>query len=168
MRGGILTSSRGFTYIGALIAIMIMGIMLGAAGQTWQTVMKREREEELLFRGLQVKHALDQWHKPRPGQPPPHPIKGLKELLKSPYSLTTVRCLRRLYKDPMSDKDWVPITDPVRGIIGVHSASEEEPFKKGNFPEEIKEFEGKTKYSDWRFGNKLPAAAGTVKLPGTQ
>ncbi len=162
----VLASSRGFTYSAALVAVMIMGIMLGVAGQSWQTVMKREREEELLFRGLQYKYAFDLWYKPRPGQPPPHPIRDLKDLLKNPYSLTTARYLRRLYKDPVTDKEWEPIRDPVRGIIGVRSSSDDEPLKKGNFPEEIKEFEGKTKYSDWRFGNKLPPAAGTVTLPG--
>ncbi|MBI3754824.1 MAG: type II secretion system protein, partial [Deltaproteobacteria bacterium] len=37
------------------------------------------------------------------------------------------------------------------------SKSDKEPLKKGNFPEEYKAFEGKTKYSEWEFVSKPKA-----------
>lgn len=36
-------------------------------------------------------------------------------------------------------------------LKGVHSASDAEPLKKSNFPPEFAQFEGKLRYSDWRF-----------------
>ena len=35
-----------------------MGIMLGMMGETWSMIMRRDREEELLFRGKQIKDAI--------------------------------------------------------------------------------------------------------------
>ena len=37
-------NDRGFTYLMALMIIMVMGIMLGMVGQSWKTIMQRERE----------------------------------------------------------------------------------------------------------------------------
>ena len=36
-------------------------------------------------------------------------------------------------------------------IKGVYSKSEKTPIKQADFPEELKDFEGKTKYSEWQF-----------------
>src|ERR1035438_8599896 len=92
---------NGFTYLLALVIIMIMGIMLGVMGQSWKTIVQRDREEELLFRGSQIRDAITRWYKPRPGQPPPTPLHDLKDLLEDPRSLTKIHYLRRLYTDPM-------------------------------------------------------------------
>ncbi|HEX8961341.1 MAG TPA: type II secretion system protein [Geobacteraceae bacterium] len=149
-----LTSSAGFTLVAAMVAVVIIGIMLGAASQTWQTMLKRDREEELLFRGTQYRDAIAQWYKPRPGQPPTQqtrPLKDLKDLLEDPNSLETVRYLRRLYKDPITNGDFEPILGPTQEIIGVKSASQDPPLKRGNFPDDLKDFGEKDKYSDWQF-----------------
>ena len=167
----IATSDRGFTYIAVLVMIIIMGIMLGVTGQSWQTIMQREREEELLFRGQQIKAAIEFWHGQRPGKPlaarSPHgPLNDLKDLLKDPSSLQTVRYLRRLYTDPITGKEWNVTKDPVRGIVGVFSSSDDTPLKQANFPRGLEDFEGKTKYSDWKFGLKLPGTPGSGGTPG--
>ena len=152
MRTNPLGSNRGFTYVVVLMMVLIVGIMLGAAGQVWTTVMKREREAELLFRGGQIRDAIAQWYTPsKQGGPPPHPIADLKDLLQNPYSLQKIRYLRRLYQDPITGEDWVIIKDPAKGIIGVASSSEETPLKQGGFSEPFTAFEGKTKYRDWEF-----------------
>ena len=119
MRPSPLRTDHGFTYVAVLMMVLIIGIMLGAAGQVWTTVMKREREAELLFRGGQIRDAIERWKKPRPGQPPPRPITDLKDLLLDPNSLQKIRYLRRLYQDPITGKDWVIVKDPATGIIGV-------------------------------------------------
>ncbi len=131
--------------------VVIMGIMLGAVGQSWSMIMKREREEELFFRAGQILDAITRWNKPRTGQYVATPLRDLKDLLKDPRSMAKVRFLRRLYLDPITGKEWTVIKDPTRGIIGVASSSDAEPLRKGGFPEEFKEFEGKTKYSEWQF-----------------
>ncbi len=144
-------SEAGFTYIAALVVVVIMGIMLGAVGQSWRMIMKREREEELFFRAGQIRDAITRWNKPRTGQHVATPLKDLKDLLKDPRSMAKVRYLRRLYLDPITGKEWKVIQDPTRGIIGVASTSDAEPLRTGGFPEEYADFEGKTKYSEWQF-----------------
>ncbi len=170
-------SNRGFTYVVVLMMVLIIGIMLGAAGQVWTTVMKREREAELLFRGGQIRDAIEQWNTSfKRGGPPPHPIVDLKDLLQNPYSLQKIRYLRRLYQDPITGEDWKIIKDPAKGIIGVASSSDQTPLKQGGFSEPFTAFEGKTKYSEWEFVYRqtvqgvAPAAmpgAATGGTPGT-
>lgn len=185
----VLKSSRGFTYIAALMLIVVMGIMLGAATKTWTMVMKREREAELLFRGGQIRNAIERWNSPGAGRQPT-PLRDLKDLLKDPNSAAKVRYLRRdptkEYNDPLTGKDWTVIRDPNKGIVGVASTSNEEPLKQDftDYPPdsaEFKMFQGKKKYSEWVFvpvafqglvanltvqtGGSLPT--GTPPAPGT-
>jgi type II secretory pathway pseudopilin PulG len=168
-------SSAGFTYIAALMIIMVMGIMLGVAGQTWKTRMQRERETELLFRGLEYQRAIRRWHQYDLVEGKPlktttqarRPLNQLEDLLKDPGSLSKERYLRRLYTDPFTGKEFEVIRgNTLQGIIGVRVADEDEPFKQGNFDKELILLEQKKKYNEWVFG--LPEAvappAGTVNL----
>jgi hypothetical protein len=160
-----LTSSAGFTFIAAMFLVVVMGIMLEAASQSWQTIMKREREEELLFRGGQIRDAIVRWRKPVPGRQI-MPIRDLKDLLEDPYSQQKVRYLRRVYKDPITNGDFTVIRDPALGIIGVASPSDDTPMKQDNFPTGLQDFALKTKYSDWQFVYK-PGAQTAVTTPVT-
>lgn len=168
-------SSAGFTYIAALMIIMVMGIMLGVAGQTWKTRMHRERETELLFRGLEYQRAIRRWHqydlvegKPfKTTERARRPLNELENLLKDPESANPKPYLRRLYADPFTGKDFEVIRGTtIQGIIGVRVTGEDEPFKQGNFDKELILLEQKKKYTEWVFG--LPEAvappAGTVNL----
>ena len=117
--------------------------------------MQREREKELLFRGAQIKDAIARWNKGGAGVKP-MPLSDLKALLKDPRSTSSIRYLRRLYTDPLTNKEWTQITDQSKGIIGVQSTSEEQPLKQdfSDYPAdstEFKMFGGKKKYSEWLF-----------------
>ncbi len=172
------SSSGGFTYIAALMVIMIMGIMLGITGQTWKTKMQRERETELLFRGLEYQRAIRRWHqydliegKPlKTTSKSRRPLNELEDLLKDPGSLGKDRYLRRLYIDPFTGKEFEVVRNAQQGIIGVHVAGEEEPFKQGNFDEELILLEQKKKYKEWVFGLPEavtpPAGAVDIASPG--
>src|SRR6185369_8253835 len=158
-------SSDGFTYIAALFMVVIMGIMMGAVGQSIRVIMQREKEKELIFRGLQYRDAIERWSKKGV------PLKDLKDLVEPTVSSNIDRSkdklLRKLYKDPMTaDGKWKTLPnppDPIQGIYGVVSTSNEEPFKQKNFPEIIKNFKDKKKYSEWEFVYKrTPSGA-----PGT-
>ncbi len=147
--------------------VVIMGIMLGVSGQLWRTIMKREREEELLFRGQQYKAALERWYKPSTsGGPPPSPLNDLKDLLKDPRTATTVRYIRRLYKDPVTGNDFDVVRQPGKGIVGVMSTSEEEPLKTGGFPKGLAGLEGTDQYRKWLFTADLTGGQGAA--PGQQ
>jgi len=159
---GLIRKSSGFTLVAVLVMVVIMGIMTGIAGQSWRTFMAREREEELIFRGSQYRDAITRWHAPRTGQRAAPPLNDLKDLLLDPTTLTKTRYIRRLYKDPLTGEDWVPLKDPVRGIIGVASSSNDPPMKQANFPDGLEYLEGKKKYSEWQFTYQ-PATATAAK-----
>lgn len=143
-------SQAGFTYLGILIAVAIMGISLTAVGTLWQTASKREKEKELLFIGYQFRNAIKQYYHRTPGVSM-YP-KDIKTLLKDPRFLSTTRHLRKIYTDPMTGKaEWGLIKTPDGGIMGVYSLSKTPPLKKSRFRSEDKGFETAKSYSDWRF-----------------
>ena len=170
-----LGSPAGFTYIAALVLVIVMGIMMGVASQSWVMVMKRERETELLFRGKQIVDAIARWH--RPTGPTDRvnlqtrQIKDLRDLLQDPSTPSKKRYLRKdptkIWIDPVTGREWEVLRDNARGgVYGVRSTSEEEPLRKTGFLElfypldpvadkylitMLQGFEKKTKYKDWVF-----------------
>ena len=156
--GGCQLSGRqdGFTYLGLLFAIALMGATLALTGVVWHTVQQREKERQLLFVGQQFRQALAAYYNRSTGTVKQFP-KALDELLKDPRQLTSQRYLRRIYRDPMTGQtEWGLVKTTDDRIMGVYSLSEDEPIKRGNFREADKEFEGKTKYADWRFVYTAP------------
>ncbi len=142
---------HGFTYIALLIFIAIMGVALAATGDVWYMTMKREKEAELLFAGNQFRDALTMYYYHTVGQVGRYPM-SLEDLLKDPRYPGTKRYLRKIYLDPITNStNWEFVKGPRGEILGVHSASEDEPVKKSNFSFADQAFEGKTKYSDWVF-----------------
>jgi type II secretory pathway pseudopilin PulG len=148
-----LGNCRGFTYVALLAAIVIIGITLGSATKYWSTVSKRDKEEELLFRGEQYRVAIERYYNAIPGRTQ-YPA-SIEDLLKDSRTADGKRYLRRKYKDPITGEDFVEERDlRTKQIVGVHSPSEKEPLKQTNFPATAAiyaEFEGKKKYSEWRF-----------------
>jgi type II secretory pathway pseudopilin PulG len=145
-------NERGFTYIGVLVLVVVMGLTFAAAGQIWQTLQRREKEQELLFIGHQFQLALNRYvsHTP-PGQARRYPL-DMESLLQDPRYPGVRRYLRKIYLDPMTGKaEWGLITGPAGEIYGVHSLSDAEPLKKSNFSLADRNFEGRMKYSDWVF-----------------
>jgi type II secretory pathway pseudopilin PulG len=90
-------AQRGFTMVGVVVAIAIIVILLAAVGPTVATIIERDREKELIFRGKQYARAILAFQK-RFGRFP----NELKELSK-----VKPRSVRKLWKDPMcSCDDW--------------------------------------------------------------
>ena len=148
----------GYTFIGLMIIITIMGIGLLAVGEVWHTADKRAKEQELLFVGDQFRRAIKLYnaHTPGPNKQLAYPA-NLEDLLKDPRFPSTQRYLRKIYADPISGKaEWGVVKYPNGGIYAVFSLSEETPIKQSNFRQVDQNFEGKTKYTDWVF---LPASA---------
>ncbi|MBI5326932.1 MAG: prepilin-type N-terminal cleavage/methylation domain-containing protein [Deltaproteobacteria bacterium] len=52
-------NSKGFTLIGLAVIIAIMSIVLMTASRVYSTMVKRDMEEDLLFRGDGIKDAID-------------------------------------------------------------------------------------------------------------
>lgn len=141
-----LANRDGFTLILVMAVVVILGISLGLTGQSWRMIMKREREKELLFRGSQIKEAIESFRK----QNVTTVVNDLSELVR--YRSPSVRPLRRLYNDPMTGKpDWRLIRDQY-GIKGVASSSQEKPVKVSfSNISSLSTLTGKKKYSEWEF-----------------
>jgi len=139
---------RGFTYLTVLFAVAFMGLGLALTGQVWHTALTRDREAELLYVGNQYRRAIERYYLSGPRQFP----RALEDLLKDPRKPGTERYLRKLYIDPLTGKnEWGMVKAPDGGIMGVYSLSEDSPKKVANFGFANKEFEGASKYSDWKF-----------------
>ncbi|CAN7621948.1 MULTISPECIES: type II secretion system protein [unclassified Variovorax] len=151
MVAGALQRERGFTYIGVLVLVALMGVGLAASGQIWHTAHKREKERELLFIGQEFRLALYRYAKHTPGKARRAPL-SLEELLQDPRHPGIQRHLRKMYADPMTGStEWGLVKGPAGEIYGVYSLSSDEPLKKSNFALADRNFEGAAKYSDWVF-----------------
>jgi type II secretory pathway pseudopilin PulG len=144
----------GFTYIGLLALVVVVGLLLAAAGEVASTAAQREREAQLLWVGHQYRAAIWRYWSQRRAFP-----QTLQELLgAAPDAPIQVRHLRQLYPDPMTGAvDWVLLPAPGGGFMGVASSSKRAPLKTGHFDEADQAFEGASTYSDWQF--TLPPSA---------
>jgi type II secretory pathway pseudopilin PulG len=159
---------NAFSYISALIFVTVIGISLTAGSTYWSTIVKREKEKELLFRGDQIRRAIESYYQGAPGGGGTQYPNSLKDLLKDPRYLTTRRYLRKNYADPMTkDGQWGLITAPGGKIKGIFSKSKEKPLKVGNFQEDYKNFEKAVKYSDWKFVYPIEKEAGASSIPAS-
>lgn len=150
-------TSYGFTYIGLLIFIALMGIALAGTGVVWHTQVRREKERELLFVGDQFRRAIGQYYERSPGGGKRFP-QSLDDLLLDKRYVATQRYLRRVYLDPITGKaEWGFVKGPEDRIVGVYSLSEDAPLKRAGFPANYEDFEGKEHYRDWRFIYAPPA-----------
>ena len=142
---------KGFTYLGMLIIVAVMGAGLAAFGTIYSHAAQRDKEAELLFVGEQIRDAIESYHRKSPGASA-YP-KKLEDLVEDKRFPMPVRHLRRVYADPMTGgTDWGLVEAPGgAGIMGVHSLSEEKPIKSANFSTKQHEFETAESYKAWRF-----------------
>jgi len=141
------TNAAGFTYVGLLVAIVIMGVALAAVGVVWRTQGQREREQELLFIGHDFERAVASYYKA--GRAYPQEIADLLEDKRGPVP---AHHLRRFYNDPMTGaQDWNIIRVDMLGITGIASSSKQAPIKTAGFNKDEDAFKDATAYSDWQF-----------------
>jgi type II secretory pathway pseudopilin PulG len=151
-------AQRGFTFLGLLIIVMIMGAGLAATGALFSHAAQREKERELLFVGNQFRAAIESYYRRSPGAAS-YP-KALADLLEDKRFPMPQHHLRRLYADPITGQpDWALVEAPGgAGIMGVRSRSEAAPIKTGNFDARDAAFEGAGSYAEWQFVYTPPQA----------
>jgi type II secretory pathway pseudopilin PulG len=81
---------NGYAMAVLLVGIAIMSVMLGVAMPVWRTMVQREKEEELIFRGNQYARAIGLFQRKYPGGFPANVD-----------FLVQQKFLRKKYKDPM-------------------------------------------------------------------
>ena len=145
----------GFTYLGVLVLVSLIGLALAEAGEVASTAAWREREAQLLWVGHQYRSAIGRYFARKHAYP-----QALEELLGSaPDDPVQIRYLRRLYPDPMTNAaDWTLIQAPGGGIMGVASSSSRAPLKTSHFDDADKDFEDAASYADWKFTIEPPVA----------
>lgn len=142
---------EGFTYLGVLIALAMLGTNLALAGVMWHFAQQRVKESDLLFIGNQFRTAIGRYYLNQLGPQKEYP-KKLEDLLRDPRHPGTVHYLRKLYTDPMTgSKDWGLLKTPDGSILGVYSKSDRTPIKQANFGPSGRNLEHKSKYSEWKF-----------------
>ncbi|MEM7583810.1 MAG: hypothetical protein AAF560_10555 [Acidobacteriota bacterium] len=102
--------SAGYNLVVLAVAVTVLNILVAQALPLWSYVVQKQKEEELIFRGLQYAEAIRVFQT-RQGRLPTK----LEELIK-----VEPRSIRKLYKNPMSDDgSWDLIfqdsVDPRRG-----------------------------------------------------
>jgi len=156
---------QGFTYIGLLIVVALIGIGLAAAGPVSHTLQLRDKERELLFAGDQFRRAIEMYYEKSPGGLKQYP-KKLEDLLLDNRYPTVQRHLRKVYVDPLTGKkQWGLVEMQGIGITGVYSLSDQQPLKSANFPALYQSFRTAKKYSDWKFVYVPGQTPGQAAIP---
>jgi type II secretory pathway pseudopilin PulG len=144
MRSG----ERGFTYLTVLFFIALLGLALAGTGEVWSTARQREKEAELIWIGNQFIQAIGLYYQRSPGAVKRYPEK-LEDLLQDHRYLVTQRYLRRIYRDPMTEKpEWGLIRAPDGGVMGVYSLSSAAAIRKLTATAEAGDEDG---HRAWRF-----------------
>ena len=152
-RGGLSAARRGagFTYIGLLILVALLGIGLALTGQVWHTAATREKERELLFIGTEFQRALAQYAARHANLPDRFP-KALEDLVEDRSLNPPQRYLRRIYVDPLTGTtQWGLERNARQGIVAVYSLAAGTPLKQAGFPSRFAEFADATSYAGWKF-----------------
>lgn len=138
-----------------------MGAAAAAFATIWHTSLQREKEKELLHIGLQFRRAIMLYYESSLGEKK-YPQR-LEDLLADKRFLGERRYLRRIYRDPMTQKTtWGIVPAPGGGIMGIYSLSNEQTLKKEGFPSALNDFTGKGGYSEWKFAYAPPEQASTT------
>ena len=155
-----LHNERGVTYLFLMFAIVLIGLVTTAAAKQWKVMVQRELEADLLAKGIEIQNALAlysatmQAGRVMPAQVYPQSLAELTRLPK-PF-------LRKAYNDPMSHGDWEYVRSPTGGIMGVRSKSRAKPFKKQDFPLEVRHLAGRASYYEWVFQHPNPSTSGSL------
>jgi len=190
------TAEKGYAMAALLVAMAVMAIMMSVAMPTWSQMIRRDKEEELIFRGTQYARAINQYQR--------------KFANASPASLDVLieqRMLRKKFRDPLSpNKDGEfqllylqnqatmgpqgqgPGQSPGQG--GQQGASRGTGVQPGpglggsigpspsgrgaivgvaskNTGQSIKTYKGKDRYNEWQFiGMEMSVQAGPGAAPG--
>jgi type II secretory pathway pseudopilin PulG len=89
---------HGYAMAALLVAMAVMAILMSAAMPVWKQTAQREKEEELIFRGMQYAHAIGLFQRKYANAYPP-----------TVDVLVEQRFLRKKFKDPITREDFVPL-----------------------------------------------------------
>lgn len=119
----------GFSYVGLLILLAILGAASAKTMELAATVAQRSQEAELQAQGDEFSRAFKRYYEASPKGAPAYP-RELRELLQDPRFPHTMRHLRRIPRNPLTGRaEWAPIPAAGGGIMGVAVIAPGEPMR---------------------------------------
>lgn len=142
----------GFTYVGMIVFVTIMGLVGAATLKVGALLARAEAENELLEIGAEFSAALRSYAQATPKGQPAQPT-SLEALLRDPRFPTPRRHLRRIFVDPITGlAEWGLVRASEGGpILGVYSLSQAQPLKIAKFDARFVNFDNKRHLSEWKF-----------------
>ena len=121
LRGQERPCERGYAMAALLVTMAVMAVLMSAALPVWRHEAQREKETELVWRGLQYVRAIRLFQAKTGGLPP-----NIDVLLQG-------RFLRKKYKDPITNDDFQVLNagSPAPGQAG-QSAQPGQPSQRRN------------------------------------
>jgi type II secretory pathway pseudopilin PulG len=100
-------TERGYAMAALLVGLSIMAVLMSMALPVWSQMARREKEEELIWRGQQYARAIGLFQRRYANTFPP-----------TIDVLVEQRFLRKKYKDPMTNDDFQPIPAGGAAVVG--------------------------------------------------
>jgi hypothetical protein len=161
----------GFSYVIVLFLVATVSLLSVRALENTLTKERREKEAELLWRGMAYREAIRSYYEHSPGTDKSYP-EELQDLLFDSRLVRSSRPLRKLYSEPLSGREWGVMRNREGYVIGVYARSNETPIKRAGFPKELQGFATAHSYADWKFmyepkqmTNPVPATGVDDKVP---
>lgn len=137
--------------LAVLVFIFVSCLAAGVAAASAHTEMQRDKEEQLLFAGMQIRAAILSYY----GSIPPGGVRtlppDLEALLNDNRFATPRHHLRRLYSDPMTGNAQWTLVLAGGSLVGVHSRSALRPLRIHDFPLGCEGCTGAARYEEWKF-----------------
>lgn len=156
-------SQGGFTYLMLLIALSVLALSLLKAADGEKMRHIYQQEQELLFRGEQIRMAIASYRdeeisseksREKSRNPRTHgcfPV-SFAQLLEDKRGRSPRYHLRQLYADPLTQRqEWGMIYDEKKRWIGVHSLGHGKPRRKAGFKSDEEKFAKAQSYAEWTF-----------------
>lgn len=142
---------RGFSYVLMMFLVGVVALVSVRALENTSTAERRAKEAQLLLVGQAYRNAIRDYYEGSPGTAKVYPP-DLDSLLLDARTTRLRRPLRKLFRDPMTDKPaWGLVRTEHGEVMGVFSLSAAEPFKQDGFSEEQASFANAKHYRDWHF-----------------
>ena len=178
---------QGYAMAALIVGLSVMAILMTVAMPVWKQLAQREKEEELVFRGEQIAHSIGMYQRRTANAFPPN----LDVLVQQKF-------LRKKYKDPITDDDFVPLAQtsqtgqrgaqpgqqgaaqPSRGQQPAGAAAPGGSTAVGGIigvtskstDTSIRLYKGRSHYNEWAFvytpPTQAPGGPGGVNAPGNQ
>ena len=129
---------------GLIIGLAIMAILMTAVMPVWKQTVQREKEEELVFRGEQYAHAIGLFQRKSANSYPPN----LDVLVQQKF-------LRRKYKDPVTNDEFVPLTQAAQATAQRGA----QPGGQQSSPQQSSGQQGQTQQGRGQPGAATPGAS---------